>query len=700
MQSVVASITCEGEVYRVEASILPPDNILHISATGTKEKYETRDKILDNGRIAMFPLLKKSFETNNGGFTNTLTMEKNNLLLVVHVSALDMDLKFLLESNTSNGAIVPTEFIVRVDKVETQVSSLVKDLPSMLQQAVSNLPITPRSEQKFDYVFLTNRIQQMVREELKTVVADLTNKNRNDFDSTQNKINECMSSVARIGETVKNIKIEPVAIPQQQQQDPRLDNIEKLETTMTQLLQQQESQRVQFEKEFGSLSERYNQIIQAQNTITETVASLSEQIKQSNTIIETTIKQEQSENLHKAIESISTSSAQLNQVVTNTNQETVTYIGTLRENIEKQTQETATQIKQLEKKIVESIDPIKTLISEKSASQGAVETMVDQYHEFCSEKMETLLASKFEEQFIPDKCIGTIEFKTSKIHSLILLPGEQELIATSHDHSNINIWYLKQGTLFNSFPAGERDVVGLTVVDDDTILFGYYSARNLRVYNWRTGKCLNVINTQADMRTATHKQILCFGDERQYAAVAHRSTPVISIYDIRKKGGRIVRTLNGHTLDVNCIQFLPNGRLLSASNDTTIRIWDVDSGECYLSLTGHNDWVRSLEIIDEKTIISGGDDGTVRAWDIDTGKQTRVITRDIGWVYDIVALSPHYIMTASKDGKVRILNVERSECVRSLSGHRKDVTSILVLGDGRMVSASDDGTVRTWSPGY
>jgi WD40 repeat protein len=218
------------------------------------------------------------------------------------------------------------------------------------------------------------------------------------------------------------------------------------------------------------------------------------------------------------------------------------------------------------------------------------------------------------------------------------------------------------------------------------VLCSYSPFSNLKIYNWKTGKCLNTINTNADMRTATHKQILCFGDKKQYAAVAHRSHPVISIYDIQKKGGRLVRSLVGHTLDVNCIQFLPNGRLISASNDTTIRIWDVDSGECCSTLTGHNDWVRSLELIDEKTIISGGDDGTVRAWDIASGKQIRVISRDIGWVYDVVVLSKQLIMTASKDGKVRIFNVERSECVRSLSGHRKDVTSVLVLEDRRIVS--------------
>jgi len=44
--------------------------------------------------------------------------------------------------------------------------------------------------------------------------------------------------------------------------------------------------------------------------------------------------------------------------------------------------------------------------------------------------------------------------------------------------------------------------------------------------------------------------------------------------------GREVRTLSGHTDDVNSVAFAPDGRTLaSGSFDDTIKLWDVASGQ-------------------------------------------------------------------------------------------------------------------------
>ena len=48
------------------------------------------------------------------------------------------------------------------------------------------------------------------------------------------------------------------------------------------------------------------------------------------------------------------------------------------------------------------------------------------------------------------------------------------------------------------------------------------------------------------------------------------------------------QVLHGHTEDINYITWSPDGQYLaSPSNDTTICIWDVNSGECVTVLSGH-----------------------------------------------------------------------------------------------------------------
>ena len=53
-------------------------------------------------------------------------------------------------------------------------------------------------------------------------------------------------------------------------------------------------------------------------------------------------------------------------------------------------------------------------------------------------------------------------------------------------------------------------------------------------------------------------------------------------------GGKCLHTLVGHEDGVNCSAFSKDGTLIvSGSDDKTIRVWNVDTGECILTLKGH-----------------------------------------------------------------------------------------------------------------
>ena len=81
--------------------------------------------------------------------------------------------------------------------------------------------------------------------------------------------------------------------------------------------------------------------------------------------------------------------------------------------------------------------------------------------------------------------------------------------------------------------------------------------------------------------------------------------------------GRVLHTLIGHTADVICIAFSPDGRrIATASFDRTVKLWDMPTGQDVFTLRGHTAGVVALAFSpDGNRIVSGGIDDTARVWD-------------------------------------------------------------------------------------
>ena len=65
----------------------------------------------------------------------------------------------------------------------------------------------------------------------------------------------------------------------------------------------------------------------------------------------------------------------------------------------------------------------------------------------------------------------------------------------------------------------------------------------------------------------------------------------------------------------------PDGKCaVTASDDRTLKVWDLESGQVLSTLYGHSGWVNGVALApDGKRAVSVSDDHTLKVWDLEGG---------------------------------------------------------------------------------
>ncbi|MCU0486620.1 MAG: protein kinase [Anaerolineales bacterium] len=164
------------------------------------------------------------------------------------------------------------------------------------------------------------------------------------------------------------------------------------------------------------------------------------------------------------------------------------------------------------------------------------------------------------------------------------------------------------------------------------------------------------------------------------------------------QGGWCAKTFQGHERGVNAAVFSLDGSLmLSGSHDTTIRVWDLNTGQCLRRFEESRFDVKSLAIHPNGRHVLSDYDVTLGLWEVETGKRLRTFEKHDLVVFS-AAVSPDGRHALSDSGRVMHLwDVKTGRCLRTFEGHKRGVGSVAFSPDGRYaLSGSFDKTLRLW----
>ena len=166
-------------------------------------------------------------------------------------------------------------------------------------------------------------------------------------------------------------------------------------------------------------------------------------------------------------------------------------------------------------------------------------------------------------------------------------------------------------------------------------------------------------------------------------------------------GGRLLRTLSGHSSLVNAVAVTGDGtRAISGSFDNTLKVWNLETGEQLLTLKGHSSSVNAVAVTGDGTrAISGSFDNTLKVWNLETGEELFTLQGHSDRVNAVaVTADGKRALSGSEDNTLKLWNLETGEQLFTLHSHSSSVRAVAVTADGkRALSGSGDNTLKLWN---
>ncbi|XP_012945124.1 sterol regulatory element-binding protein cleavage-activating protein [Aplysia californica] len=271
--------------------------------------------------------------------------------------------------------------------------------------------------------------------------------------------------------------------------------------------------------------------------------------------------------------------------------------------------------------------------------------------------------------------------QSSPVWCLACLHG---LVVTGCGNGRVEVWEAETGELRYCYAISQVPVTGLCVVSNKIVaarIDGTLDFLEMETFH-------NPVANPAPRSPQPGRPVM--GHHRSRSS----SSDGIKMWDevIRCSG---VNTVRAHQQPINAVQ-CAGGRIVTASQDHTLKVFRLDSSLCLYTLHGHEDSVTALclDQVAPLAAVSGSFDGTVRIWDLLTG----TCIHKLSWHYAAVvtlSTSPLYIVSVGLDDRMCVWDRTKNTLLHTVDLDQNGVGSAALLSRNLMVTGGQ-GSISLW----
>ena len=277
------------------------------------------------------------------------------------------------------------------------------------------------------------------------------------------------------------------------------------------------------------------------------------------------------------------------------------------------------------------------------------------------------------------------------VKSLAFSPDGKYLLSSSQDRL-LKLWDRKTMNLIKTYEGLKASANSICFSPDGNYFITGSADFTLQLWDLMKGNILETF----EGHTKTIVEVSFSPDSKTVASASHDHT--MRIWDLNPKRPRAI--CKGHLHWVQAVIYSPNAQtLLTGSGDSFILAWDIN-GNMVKTFKGHDTMVFCLAwCTGTSNFISGCLDSTIKLWEYNTGSVLKTFEGHEDVVSKLFFIPNSWnFVSSSYDRTIKIWDKNTGNIVQTMEGHNGYILGLAISADGGTISSSSDADscVKIW----